>query len=83
MNPRVKSVRALPEHRLELLFENGELKKFDVTPYLTKGMFKELNEKDYFKRVKPFMGTVQWPNGQDFCPDTLYECSMQLSTTEQ
>jgi hypothetical protein len=22
--------------------------------------------------VKPFMDTVQWQNGQDFCPDMLY-----------
>ena len=25
-----------------------------------------------FNSVKPFLGSVQWQNGQDFCPDTLY-----------
>ncbi len=28
-----------------------------------------------FNSVKPFLGSVQWQNGQDLYPDTLYEQS--------
>lgn len=78
MNPRVQTVTPLTGHQLELHFENGEVRQFDVTPYLEKGFFRELQSPEYFNQVKHFMGTVQWPNGQDFCPDMLYEASCQL-----
>ena len=29
--------------------------------------------------VKVFMGSITWPNGQDFCPDTLYEESIKIN----
>lgn len=73
MNPRVKTVKTQKNYRLKLTFTNGEVKIFDVRPYLDCGVFQELKDLKYFKTVKPIMGTIQWPNEQDFCPDMLYE----------
>ena len=72
MNPRVIHVK--PEHNFSLLltFSNGEIKRFDVTPYLKIGIFKELQDLSVFNSVKPFLGSIQWSNGVDLCPDTLY-----------
>jgi hypothetical protein len=72
MYPRVKDVKPTDDYKLILTFTNDEKKVFDVTPYLDKGFFKQLQDKGYFKSVKPFMDSVQWQNGQDFCPDMLY-----------
>ena len=72
MNPRVKSVIANKDYTLLITFENGEIKTFDMRPYLDFGVFVELKDKNYFGQVKAFMGTIAWPNGQDICPDTLY-----------
>jgi len=72
MYPRVKDVKPTDDYRLVLTFINGETKIFDVTPYLDKGFFKQLKDKKYFNTVKLFMDSIQWQNGQDFCPDTLY-----------
>ena len=72
MNPRVKDVKPNPDHTLTLVFDNGERKVFDVKPYLDKGIFKELKNLKIFNAVRPFLGSIEWPNGQDFCPDTLY-----------
>ncbi len=36
------------------------------------GVFKELKDISYFKRVKAWDGTVVWPHEQDICPDPLY-----------
>ena len=83
MNPRVKNVIAHADYRVELEFENGEIRLFDVSPYLEKGIFKNLKNPAYFNRVKPFLGSIQWPGGQGFCPDTLYEDSKALSTTRR
>jgi len=72
MNPRVKDVKPNPDYTLTVTFENGEVKIFDVKPYMDKGIFRELRDKRLFNSVRPFLGSVQWRNGQDFCPDTLY-----------
>lgn len=82
MNPRVTAVRPNPDYTLTLLFTNGETKSFDVRPYLNKGIFRELKDLRHFNAVKPFLGSVQWRTGQDFCPDTLYMDSVPVSSFE-
>lgn len=78
MNPRVKDVKPnSSNYSLTLFFDNGEIKIFDVKPYLDKGIFKELNDKKVFNSVKPFLGSIQWANEADLCPDTLYTDSIK------
>jgi len=72
MNPRVRAVKPNPDYTLTLLFTSGEVRSFDVKPYLGLGIFAELKDISLFNSVGPFLGSVQWRNGQDFCPDTLY-----------
>jgi len=72
MNPRVTNVKPSQNYTLQVTFSNGEVKNFDVKPYLGIGIFKELQDLGVFHSVKPFMGSVQWSNGVDLCPDTLY-----------
>lgn len=71
-NPRVISVQAENYHVLLLEFANGEKKHFDVSPYIGKGIFSPLSDESFFRRVTVFLGSIQWPNGADLCPDTLY-----------
>ncbi len=79
MNPRIIKVEPLEEYKLKLYFTNNEIKIFDTNPYLNKGIFKELKNFEIFKQVRVFMGSIAWPNGQDFCPDTLYEESIKIN----
>jgi hypothetical protein len=72
MNPRVKQVYPNNDYTLLLIFDNGEKGIFDVSPYLEKGIFSQLKDWRVFNSVKPFLGSIQWGNGLDFCPDTLY-----------
>ena len=72
MTPRIKDVETRPGHRLRVGFENGEARLFDVTPYLEKGVFRELLDEAYFQRVRPIGCGVEWPNEQDLSADTLY-----------
>ena len=76
MNPRVKSVKPQTDYRLKLTFTNGEVRVFDVTPYLGTGIFRELRDVDVFNSVRPVLGSIQWDNDADLCPDTLYERSI-------
>ena len=78
MNTRVTKVEPLKEYKLKLFFANNKVKILDTKPYHDKGSFKELKNNIIFNQVKVFMGSITWPNGQDFCPDTLYEESIKL-----
>lgn len=81
MNPRVVAVEVYEPPSLVLSFANGERRRFDVSPYLDKGIFKELRDSVYFRSVRAVSGFVVWPRGQDFSPDTLYLKSIPLSSS--
>ena len=72
MNPRVTGVTPNRDYTITLKFTNDEVKVFDMKPYLDIGIFRELKDMQLFNSVKPFLGSIQWQNGQDLCPDTLY-----------
>jgi hypothetical protein len=72
MNPRVKNVVALPHHKLEIEFNNGEKGVYGCSHLLEFGAFKELKDENYCKKARTLDGTVAWPHEQDICPDTLY-----------
>ena len=72
MNPTVTNVEALANHTLKVIFENGDIRLFDVRPFLTKGIFAELMDEEYFKQARVAFGAVCWPHEQDLSKDTLY-----------
>jgi hypothetical protein len=80
MNPLVVSVEAVQNHVLKLAFENDEVKLFDASPFLDKGIFKELQDLNYFKQATVAFGSVEWPHEQDFSNDTLYLLSTPLDS---
>lgn len=83
LNPRVKAVQPQPDYKLRLTFTNGEVRLFDVKPYLSKGIFQQLQNLEVFNSVRPFLGSIQWSNEADLCPDTLYEKSVPASAGKQ
>ena len=42
--------------------------------------FKQLEDEKYFNSVRVSLGSIQWENGQDLSPDTLYLSSKLLNT---
>lgn len=70
--PYVKSVHALDDYELEVLFENGECKRFDVKPYLSRGIFVRLENRSLFQAVREVAGSIEWPGGVDLSYETLY-----------
>jgi hypothetical protein len=72
MNPHVKAVQALEDYELEVSFDNGESRRFDVKPYLDRGIFGRLRDNEAFRAVRVVAGSVEWANGLDLSYDTLY-----------
>jgi len=78
MNPRVKNVVPKNNYTLHLWFTNGEEGIFDMKPYLDFEVFQELKNEKMFNTVRPFIGTIQWANEADLCPDTVYLDSVKV-----
>ena len=78
MNPRVKNVVPEKDYMLHLWFTNGEEGIFDVKPYLDYEVFQPLKDERMFNTVRPFIGTIQWANEADLCPDTVYLDSVKV-----
>lgn len=80
MNPYVKQVHPLDGYRLELVFENGERRVFDVKPYLHRGVFVRLQDLAAFRAARVIAGSVEWPGGLDLSYDTLYLEGQSIAT---
>ena len=78
LQPRLKNVTPRDPYRLCLEYETGELKVFDVDPYISGSWYEELRDIAYFKTVHllPDGVGIEWQNGQDIAPHELYECSI-------
>ncbi len=77
-NPRVTDVRPEPDYTLRLWFTNGEQGTLDMKPWLDRGVFRQLRDPAVFNSVRPFLGTIQWNNNADLCPDTVYLDSVKI-----
>ncbi len=50
-----------------------------MKPYLDGGpVFRALRDPAIFNSVHPFLGTIQWNNNADLCPDTVYLDSVKI-----
>ena len=72
----VVSVRPRENFHLELRFNTGETRLFDARPYLDKGVFQRLQDKELFNQVYVAFDTVCWPGNLDIAPETLYDKSL-------
>ncbi len=68
----VVRLEARPGNILVIDFENGERRRFDMTPYLTRKPFQSLSTPSVFLAARVENGTVVWPGNLDIAPETLY-----------
>ena len=76
LRPTASTVKAKDNYVLEVTFDNGEIKTFDVKPYIKGSWYGQLEDVNYFRAVTTDGYTVVWPGGQDLCPDELYALSV-------
>ena len=74
----VIKVEVLDDYKLKLTFDNNVEKIKDMNPYLDKGVFKALKDKEIFNTVKISFGTITWNGDIDLCADDLYETSYEV-----
>lgn len=81
LQPKIKEVKPLADMKLQLIYETNEIKVFDVKPYASGAWYEELNDIEYFKKVRlvPDGIGIEWPDGQDISPHELYERSCSIT----
>ena len=70
------SVKARADYTLELIFENGEKRIFDMKPFFDKKPFVKLRDSPLFFKAFIGFGTVLWPGNIDIAPETLWSGSV-------
>ena len=76
----VVRVEPLPDYHLKLTFKNGEIRVFDMNPYLNLGIFNELNDISMFNTVRVSFDTIEWKNEADMDPEILYAESTPIES---
>jgi hypothetical protein len=78
-SPDIMKAKALNDHKMMLIFKNGEQKIFDMKPYLNYPAFKPLEDQSEFNQFDIVDGTVEWKCGADLSQDTFYLESVPAS----
>lgn len=79
---RVTSVAAQPDSLLRVTFVDGttgevHMRLFLSNPKIDGTIFEALRNPAAFGQARVVLGAVQWPNGADLAPDTMYDAIRQ------
>jgi len=79
MVPRPKAVKPLDNYCLQVSFDNGETKIYNMSSLIEKPFYGKLKNKYIFNTVKVSDITLEWASGEDICPNELYYNSRQVT----
>ena len=80
---KVRTVRALEDYFLKLVFFTGETKIVDFKPFLKYPAFITLSDKQVFDSVYIEHGYVAWNDGEiDIAPEKLFEIGVDYHETK-
>ena len=82
--PKVIKVKVISNLELEVSFDNGEVRLYNVTKLLTKATFEELANVHLFKQVKvdPHGYGIYWNDNLDLAESELFENSILLESQD-
>lgn len=68
---KVIEAKPLENYSIAVKLDNGKSGIFNVSEFLDKGIFNELQDINYFRQVQVHGRSISWPHSQDFCADTI------------
>lgn len=73
----VTNVKYMGEYTLLCKFNNGEIRKVDLSPLLKYPAYEELKDKSKFEQFG-LDGTIFWANGADIAPEYLLNNGIEV-----
>jgi len=71
--PKPTDVRALPNHRIWLRYDDGIEGEVDLSDLAGQGVFEPWNDAAFFNTVHlGSHGAIEWSPDLDLCPDAMY-----------
>lgn len=71
-SPDIKAAKITDKYIIQIIFATGEVKQFDIRPYLRYPIFKPLENINELQSFQIVDGTIEWSCGADLSPDTFY-----------
>lgn len=71
-------VKPLENFLLYIKFQNGEEKIYNMKEMLKFDFYKNLRNKENFKKVKIYGITLKWSTGEDIAPEKIYFNSIPI-----
>ncbi len=72
----IKSYNIVGDYTIDVTFADGKRQSINFEHVIGKGWMASLKDPTYFKRVMlNDGGNLEWPEGQDFNPEALYDWS--------
>ncbi len=71
---KIIKAKTLEPYKIELEFNDGKIQIVDLEGILYGNVYGPLRNPELFNelRVNTEISTIEWPNGADFHPETLY-----------
>lgn len=77
ITPKIIKAEAIEDYKIELIYETGEIKIYDMTKLINSCKFYEkLKDKEKFKKMSILGLSIQWQDGEDIAPELLYNDSI-------
>ena len=77
--PKILKADINSEYKIDIYYENGELRRFDFAPLLSEKFYNRLNDYEIFKKYCICGNTLMWDDSLDIAPEYLYEGSILIS----
>ena len=80
MIPKILDIEIIENYKIKLSYETGEVKLFDVLPYINGTWYRELENEKYFNTIHIISNGkgIEWEHGQDIAPHELYEMGISM-----
>ncbi len=77
---KVINFTLVQDYKIQITFNNGEIKIVDLKDELKGEVFEPLKDITFFKKVYlTDWKVLQWPNGADFAPEFLYLIGQKIA----